>query len=353
MWSRSVWRLIRHYRRSAGKEAVREMSTMIPFYKGIWQEAANWVNADMTELGKGVWSIGLGNNRTVIDNFKVQIDDPVVLGIGGDKALCHRLLMQQGLPVPEHQVFDMSHLEKARQFMEKHEGSLFVIKPSRGTSGAKGISTHVRSFRECRFSSALASLYGRDIIIERFIPGESYRLLILDGKMILASRRRGLRIAGDGRSTIRALIEGENERRRHNGTPGIRPDRDFHITLRAQGLTGDSVPEAGVEVLVKGCDLSMEKGSEVPTRFTESVTGLMCNDLERVAVQAARIIGSRFAGVDIITLDPSIPLSQSKGVINEINTTPGLHHHYHLINQENPPPAVYVLKHLLDNSNAH
>jgi cyanophycin synthetase len=58
-------------------------------------------------------------------------------------------------------------------------------------------------------------------------------------------------------------------------------------------------------------------------------------------------MNSGFAGIDIITLDPSVPLSESGGVINEVNTTPGLHHHYNHANADSSGPAVDVLKCLL------
>ena len=51
--------------------------------------------------------------------------------------------------------------------------------------------------------------------------------------------------------------------------------------------------------------------------------------------------------IDIITFNPGISLESSGGVINEINTTPGLHHHYNLLNDHGTPPAVPVLKYLL------
>lgn len=92
--------------------------------------------------------------------------------------------------------------------------------------------------------------------------------------------------------------------------------------------------------------MTRQKTTEDRTVFNENVTGHVCREIERLAARAACILGSRFAGVDLITLDPTLPLDKTGGVINEINTTPGLHHHYGLIN-DNASPAVEVLKHLL------
>jgi cyanophycin synthetase len=267
--------------------------------------------------------------------------------MAGNKPLCYRLLKEKGLPVPEYRVFTARGLTAAEEFMTKHNGSLFVVKPARGTSGSRGITTHIRSFRECCRAGALASLYGDELIIEQLSVGESYRLLILDGRMIHATRRRGVRLTGDGTATIRRLIEKEKERRCVPAALDMASDRDLQSTLRSQGLAMESLPEAGKEVLVKCCDFLPEAKSEVRTVFNEDVTGLICRDLRDAAVHAARALNSRFAGIDIITLDPSVSLHESGGVINEINTTPGLHHHYNLINDQLPPPAVHVLEYLL------
>ena len=92
-----------------------------------------------------------------------------------------------------------------------------------------------------------------------------------------------------------------------------------------------------------------EGTSEVRTTYDEDVTGRIGYGLKEQAVRAAHSIRSRFAGVDIITKDLAIPLEESGGVINEINTTPGLHNHYHLSGgmENHSPPAVPVLRYLL------
>jgi cyanophycin synthetase len=61
-----------------------------------------------------------------------------------------------------------------------------------------------------------------------------------------------------------------------------------------------------------------------------------------------RDIGSRFAGVDILTNDPSVPLAKSRGVFLELNTTPGIHHHYIAPEGGSPPVAVAVLRHIFE-----
>ena len=124
-------------------------------------------------------------------------------------------------------------------------------------------------------------------------------------------------------------------------------------TLLAQGLSSDSVIQDKREVLVQSHDAPHAKHVEVRTIYDEVVTGLICKELRQQAERAAILLQSKFAGVDVITLDPSLPLEKSGGVINEINTNPGLHHHYvsschdACCTSDDIGPTVSVLTHLL------
>ena len=152
---------------------------------------------------------------------------------------------------------------------------MFVVKPAHGTSGGVGITTHIRNFRDCRNAAALASLYCPDLVIERLIPGESYRVLVLNGEVrIHASRRRGVRVEGDGQSTIVQLVEMANQRSR--GSRGRRrpplylSDPEIRATLHAQRIDpGTDLPGDGRSILLKGReDAGTVKKSGPPTMKT-------------------------------------------------------------------------------------
>ena len=334
------WRARLRWTRLRGKAMTRDMSTLVPFYEHLWRDAARTLGAHVTELAPGLWRVARGASSTLIHNYIVQMDDPVVLRVAGDKALCHRLFTERGLRVPEYAVYTARELGVAEAFMKRFPGSSFVVKPADGTSGARGVTTHVVGRRACRNASVLASLYGSRLLIERWYPGESYRLLVLDGEMIHASRRRGCWVAGDGTSTIQTLLGPK-----HRSTTS---QRELAVTLEAQGLSLESVPEAGRAVLVRNVTQPIRGTVEIRTVFDEDVTDAIGPGLRDDAVRAAEAIGSSFAGVDIITCDPTTSLGESGGVINEINTTPGLHHHHGLTGRAAPKaPALAVLERLL------
>lgn len=323
---------------------------MIPVYRKIWEQTANDLGADFTELAEGIWEIRLGNDKTLICGHKIQLDDPVLLEISGNKSLCYELMQKKGLPVPQYARLRIDAIDTARNFMEG-KGGFFVVKPDRGTSSGLGITTHIKTAGESVRAIALASLYDKNILIERLIPGESYRVLVLDNKVIHVSRRRGVRVHGDGESTIGQLLKrgqfSTGGKASAGAGAGSVIDRDSEATLRSQGLSVDSIPEKGRVILAKSFMKHAGPNQEVRTVYDEDVTDLVCEDIREQAVSAAQAIGIRMAGVDIITIDPSIPLKASGGVINEINTTPGLHHHYRLPNDKGFQPAHRVLQFLL------
>ena len=320
------------------------------FYREMWRTAAEEIGAEFTPLEGTVWDVTYRGKRTRLNFQQTELDNPVTLNVAGDKALCHKILADGGLPVPDYLLFSPREISEAHRFIERHQG-YFVVKPAVGTSAARGITTFVRSLNECTRATAIASAYSQRVLIERMVPGELYRLLVLRGKVIHAIRRPGLRIRGDGRSTIAQLTRrGLCERLPSPAQSDreLEKDRDLLTNLHAQNLTLRSIPEHGAELIVKSCRCSMGRETEENPTYEEDVTGLLGGDVRAAAVEAARLIHSEFAGVELITPDTGTPVRVGTGRIIEINTTPGLGPHFDLSNGSGAAnPAVVVLRTLL------
>jgi D-alanine-D-alanine ligase-like ATP-grasp enzyme len=314
-------------------------------YRAMWRAVADELGASFVELADDAWELRLNGRRTRVLNDLLEFDDPVTLQIAGRKPLVYQLLRERGLRVPDHLVFRLDQLEEAYGFLERHSLGC-VVKPADGTSSGQGVTTHVQTRRELKRAAILASLYCRSILIEPLVAGECYRVLMLRGQMIHAVRRRGLRVHGDGRSSLSRLLSATSQRRETNGQAPITIDRDCLFTVRAQGLTLDYVPDSGQEVLVKSIGATSER-AELRTVYDETVTDGIGDALRANAEQAACALGSALIGVDFITPDASIPLEESGGVINEVNTTPGLHHHYQAAAERYPRPALPIASVLL------
>jgi cyanophycin synthetase len=309
-------------------------------YRAMWRSVAAARGGTFTELAPDLWEIELDGRRARILNHEVELDDPVTLGLAGRKPTVHRLLQQAGLAVPEHAVFSLEQLDVAQRFVAARPRGC-VIKPA-GGYGGKGVTTQVRHPGEVRRAAVLASLYDAELLVEAQIPGESHRLLVLKGRLVDAVVRRAPRLRGDGSGRVRDLWRAENVRRRQSGDPLLEIGRDCEFTLAAQGLSLDAVPVAGQIFMATSGD-APRKYTEVRTVYTERVTDRICEAVRRDAETAARLVGSDFLGVDIITTDPSRPLPETGGVINEVNTTPALHHHYERGREPFPRVAPAVL----------
>lgn len=338
MAQRLRWRLVHAARRLLGLKRTRYVDERVEEYRRYWEEAANTLGAALDPICAGVWEIRRGAQRTRIASYMVQIDDPVTLRLAGNKPYCCEVARRHGVPVAPYRVVRLEVLDAAWRFMAER-GGLFVVKPAGRSSSALGVTMHVRTRRQLHSAAALASLYGAEVMVEAMVPAESCRMLYLEGELIHAVRRRGVRLVGDGRSSIEELLL-------RAGLETLRSDVATVSTLEAQRLSLQSRSAAQAEVVVRYLPAAERVTEELRTVYNECITPLVCPQLARSLGRIVREVGSRFAGVDVLTNDPSLQLAESGGVFLELNTTPGLHHHY--IGPQPCPAAVPVLRHLLE-----
>lgn len=313
-------------------------------YVERWSEAARQLGAQATDLSRGFVELRLGENRTVVWNHWVPLDDVVTLKLTLDKPLVHQLLAAEGLPVPEYAFFNADDLTPALEFLARRDGSC-VVKPT-DLQGGTVTTSGIRTPADLRRARLRARRVSQGLLIERQVPGDNYRLLFLDGQLLDVVRRHVPRVTGDGLSSVRELLAAENARRyRTNGgaaTWELIADLDTVFTLEQQGLKLGSVPAAGQSVIVK--TVVNANGPE----FNESARDQIGDALIADAARAATRLGVRLAGVDVITTDCQRPLADTGGVILEVNATPGLHYHYETRNpHEGVPVLVPILQALL------
>jgi cyanophycin synthetase len=317
-------------------------------YRDVWRAASEAIGAEFTELGAATWQVERDGRRTRLVNHLTEFDNPVALSMAANKPLIHRLLAQRGLPVPDHVVFSLKEIDRAQRFLAAHAAGA-VVKPVNGSAGL-GVTTHVETPADVRSAAVLASVYSDEILIEAMIPGECYRLLVLEGKMIHAVCRRGARLKGDGVSTVLQLANRMSGNGAARGEQALRRDRNVRFTLAWQGISLDSVVEAGREFILKTIPDEPDSLVELRTVYNAPVTDQIGGDLREAAERAAAIVGAEFVGVDVITPDVALPLQRAGGVINEVNTTPALHHHYDASTERYPAVARDLLEALLRRS---
>ena len=315
------------------------------FYLLMWQEAAAALGVELELLPSGFIALRLHGRKTVVWQYHVMLDDPVTIRLALDKAIGYRLFEHAGLPVAKHLEFSADHIRPALNFLAESEGPC-VIKPASGTGGGHGVTCGVTRADDLVRACIRARRGGRRLLIEQQVEGEEYRLLFLDGVLLDVIRRRPPTLVGDGRSTVKGLIEAENGHRwASRGQAGMRlieVDLDCILTLRRAGLSLKSVPPIGSLITIKSTANANGPGDN------ETVHDIG-PQLVADAACAVASLGVRLAGVDLIAPDPKLSLHESGGVLVEVNGTPGLHHHYLVADRDRATRiAVPVLAKLLD-----
>ncbi|MDH3308046.1 MAG: hypothetical protein OEO77_11075 [Acidimicrobiia bacterium] len=331
-------RALRQFKNEAGlleKERTR-------LYRDIWTSAASRIGATWTDFGGGVIDIERSGNTTRVWRDLVPLGDPVTHHVTNDKPLAQRMLAEAGLAVPEARVFQTRDLDEAARYVGSTP-NLMVIKPASATGAGAGVTGSVLTETEAwRAMLAAVRFDARRVMVEEQITGRELRLIVLDGEVVAALERRQPAICGDGSSTVMGLIDRENKRRRDNpmraGYRQIGPDLDTELNLRRQDLGFRSVLDAGTYATVA---TSSSQGSERDATALELES--MDQSIIKSAVRAAGILDSRFLSVEFI-----IRVDRPEACVLEVNSSPGIAHHYVVDNPDaTAPVADRILEHLL------
>ena len=332
--ARQFW--LRSKRRLLGLKGVVERYKFRPlsdeFYEKLWGEAALAVGAQLQPRPGGLTQITRAGLTTFVDRSQVMLVSPLALRIMFDKELTYELMAAKGYRIPKRCSFDLSTLDRAEDFMQKHDGPV-VVKPAAGTGGGQGIATGIETKTGLRLASRNAATYFQShLLVEEQLTGASFRLLYLDGDFIDAVRRDSPIVVGDGKSTIRQLVDSENRRRKfERPISALSPlviNQDSRNTLAGQGKSPGSVPGAGEAVRVK---LAVNENA---ARQNHIVRDQVHEEIVRTGSRLVRELGLAIAGIDVTTDDISAPITESDPIFNEINVYPGIHHHYLVANPE-------------------
>lgn len=283
--------------------------------------------------------LGYGNRQRRIWTAETDRTSAIAESISRDKDLTKSLLSSCGVPVPEGREVDSP--EDAWEAAEDI-GLPVVVKPTDGNHG-RGVFTNLSSREEIEAAYKAADEEGSGVIVERFILGSEHRLLVVGGKLAAATRGETASVVGDGKSTILELID-----RQLNSDPRRGEEEDFPLTpihlerepiaqleIERQGFKPDSIPPAGLEVLV------IRHGN-----MAFDVTDEVHPETARLASLAARIVGLDIAGIDLVAEDISKPLDVQRGAIVEVNAGPSLLMHIKPAEGKPRPVGKAIVDHL-------
>lgn len=265
---------------------------------------------------------GWGSKQRRIQAAEIDTTSAIGESIAQDKELTKQLLRCAGVPVPVGKVVD--NVEDGWQ-AALAMGLPVVTKPFDGNQG-KGVTVNIVSRDHFEIVFAVAQEYSRDVIVEKFIEGHDYRVLVVGDKLVAVARREPPHVIGDGVHTVRELIEIVNSDPRRGEGHGtsltkIRIDNIVHSRLAVQGYAIDSVlPKGARAVLRNNANLSTGGTATDVTDDVHPETAARC-------IQAAQMVGIDIAGVDVVCQNIGQPLEEQSAGVVEINAAPGLRMH--------------------------
>lgn len=260
-------------------------------------------------------------------------------GIARDWELSRQLLHAAGIPVPEASMVDSAEQawEAARDI-----GLPVTLRPDRGPLG-RGISLELSTEAEVKAAFAAAQAHDDDVMVERYVPGTGYCLLVVGNRVVAALRDEPVRVSGDGRSTVRELIAAQVNADPRRG-PGprqpleqLRPDDPvLELLLGQQGLAVDSVLPLGQGAIVQ------RSGN-----LAVDVTSQVHPEIAALAAQATRVIGLDVAGVELVATDIGRPrAAQEDLAILAVNAGPALLPYLKPAQGRPQPVGAAIVEHL-------
>ena len=267
--------------------------------------------------------LGQGANQRRLRASVTDRTGLVAAELAGDKAQAKALLEAIGCPVARGVVVRTA--DEAVSAAARLTRPL-VIKPLDGNHG-RGVTTGLVEEAALRAAFDLAAVHSRRIILEEQLPGRDHRILVIDGRVVAVAERIPAHVIGDGTRSVAALVEAVNADPRRgvgheNVLTRIRIDDAAALDILAvQGLTPDSVPEAGRFVTLR-TTANLSSGGTAVDRTDE-----IHPDNASIARRAALAVGLDVAGIDLLAPDITRSVRETGGGVVEVNAAPGLRMH--------------------------
>ena len=301
---------------------LRDVVALGPSTRAIFDEAVRrGIPARRLNSGSMI-QLGLGKSLRRVISTVTDFTSAIAVDIAQNKDDTKRVLRNIGLPVPEG---DTARTAEGAVEIANEIGYPVIVKPLDASHG-RGISGRLTSDDEVRRAFNAAIEYNGRVVIEKYADGCDHRVLVVDGKVVAVAERRPAQVTGDGKHTVRELIEianrdpqrGIGHRKSLTRLPDDAATGEY---LASIGKTLDCVPPPGEVVWLRGT-ANLSTGGTAIDRTDE-----IHPDNVTACEMAAGVVGLDIAGIDIITPDISVPLRENGAVIIEVNAGPGVRMH--------------------------
>ena len=287
-------------------------------------DAAREYNLPITDLyGSGIYEIGYGRMGKMIEASISPNTGCIGVDISCDKLLTKNLLRNQNIPVAEgSKVSNIIGALKEAEYI----GYPVVLKPQFGNKG-KDVILNIKNEKELTVAYTNLRRKQKDIIVEKYIEGNDYRVCVVNYKVVAASLRIKPFIVGNGEDNVKKLITLINEdslRGEDHEKPltKIKFDEGLLRCLEKQNVRLDYVPKVGEKIILR------ENANLSTGGIAVDCTDDICSENIDFCIRCAKALGLDICGIDICTTDIGVPLNVGGGIVMEVNSAPGIRMHH-------------------------
>lgn len=311
------------------------MKNKIPYLTQLVSNLAPKVGASVVvEPEWGVASQIIYKNGVVRSVFRYAFDLNSIASadIAKDKGYAKYFMEKKGYPVAEgttileekwaRTIKGKRNLDFAKKYIKKI-GFPAMVKPN---SKSQGVGVHlVHSLPELEMRLKEIFKDDRVAVLEKYLPGRDYRIVVLDSEIISAYERIPLSVTGDGVHSVRDLLVARQKSFISSGRDTKINFNESRIKtkLKKQKLSLLSVVSKNEKVFLLD-NANLSTGGDAI-----DVSDTIHPGFRKVAQSLTKDMGLRMAGVDIMITSGEISENPKKCsyYIIEINAAPGLDHY--------------------------
>jgi cyanophycin synthetase len=244
------------------------------------------------------------------------MDSAIGAVISHDKWRSANLLRDAGLPSATH--YKVNSMKSMEAIMQDLNWPV-VVKPLDRDRG-EGVTVNINSLPKLEEALKFALNLSKTALIEKQVAGVCHRIFVASGKVHLAVKRLPKSVKGDGKNTIRDLVNEANME--ENLKPIWHRLKPFPLddlalsTLAENNLHPDTILSEGVFAALRPIQSSAWGG------VTEDCFDLIHPANLAIAIKAANLFNLSNAGIDIISTDITRPWFENGAIINEVNYSP-------------------------------
>ncbi|MPS97649.1 MAG: N-acetylglutaminylglutamine synthetase [Pseudomonas sp.] len=286
-----------------------------PYARIIVDEAyRRGIEVQVDDAAHGLFTLSLGGRRVRCRESLSDLTSALSMTLCQDKCLTRQALHAAGLQVPVQQL--AGNADDNLAFLEEH--GAVVVKPVDGEQG-QGVAVNLTTYDEVCQAVDQARRFDSRVLLESFHPGHDLRIVVIGHEVVAAAIRHPAQVIGDGKHSVKQLIDAQSRRRQAatGGESRIPMDDETERTLRDAGLDYASVLPAGQRLAVRRT-ANLHTGGTL-----EDVTERLHPVLADAAVRAARALEIPVVGLDLMVRDAAQP----DYVIIEANERVGLANH--------------------------